>query len=97
MTLGSVVLDRGGGTRFSADFLHLATSGALINTTTLFGQDPVLNAGPQGELPTSVLGGQTQTIAGLRGSFNVGGTFWAAIEAARTFNGATENDPLDDA
>ena len=85
MTLGSVVLDRGGGTRFSADFLHLATSGALINTTTLFGQDPVLNAGPQGELPTSVLGGQTQTIAGLRGSFNVGGTFWAAIEAAQAW------------
>ncbi|MBV8668308.1 MAG: hypothetical protein JOZ28_03770 [Candidatus Eremiobacteraeota bacterium] len=85
MTLGSVVLDRGGGTRFSADFLHLATSGDLINTTTLFGQDAVLNAGPQGELPTSMLGGQTQTIAGLRGSFNVGGTFWALVEAGQAW------------
>jgi hypothetical protein len=89
LTLGSVVLDRGGGTRFSADFLHLATSGALLNTTTLFGQDPVLNAGPQGELPTSVVGGQSQTIAGLRGSFSVGNNFGALIEVSRAWYDAT--------
>ncbi len=89
MTLGSIVLDRGGGTRFSADLLHLATSGDLISTTTLYGQNALLNSGPQGELPTSTLGGQSQTIAGLRGSWNIGGPFSALVEVGQAWYDAT--------
>jgi hypothetical protein len=84
ITLGSIVLDRGG-TRFSADLLHLATRGAVISTTTLFGQSATLNPGPQGELPSSFLGGQTETIAGLRAAFHVANTFDGLVEVGRAW------------
>ncbi|HEV2037048.1 MAG TPA: hypothetical protein VGQ96_00455 [Candidatus Eremiobacteraceae bacterium] len=85
LTLGSLVLERGAGTRFSADLLHLATSGNSIGTTTLFGQSARLNPGPQGELPTSNLGSQSQTIAGLRGAFHVANTFDGVVEVGRAW------------
>ncbi|MDQ6768192.1 MAG: hypothetical protein M3Z41_10325 [Candidatus Eremiobacteraeota bacterium] len=90
LNLGSLVLDRGSGTRFSADFLHLATSGDMISTSTLFGQSARLNLGPQGELPTSNLGGQTQTIAGLRAEFHVANTFDGLVEVGRAWYNAND-------
>jgi len=83
--LGSIVLDRGGGTRFSGELLHVATSGNILNTTVLFGANAQLNPGPQGELPTSLLGGQSQTIAGLRAAFHWAGPFDALAEVGRAW------------
>ncbi|MGB8205938.1 MAG: hypothetical protein WCE83_14820 [Candidatus Baltobacteraceae bacterium] len=71
MTLGSFVLDHGEGTRYSAEFLHLGTSGAPFTTTVPFGANPQYLSTPQGTLPTSVLSGQQETIAGLRAAFHV--------------------------
>ena len=85
ITLGSIVLDRGGGTRFSGDLLHLTTGGNLLNTTVLFGVNAQLNPGPQGELPTSLLGGQSQTIAGLRAAFHWAGPFDGLAELGRAW------------
>jgi hypothetical protein len=71
LTLGSFVIDHGEGTRFSAEVAHVSTGGAPIETTVLYGDDPQLISTPVGELPVSELGGQQQTIAGLRGAFHV--------------------------
>lgn len=85
ISLGSAVVDRGEGTRFSGELLHLVTGGAVLGTTTLFGLDPELSPGPQGPLPTSELGGQIQTIAGLRGSFAVAHALHATVEVGRAW------------
>jgi hypothetical protein len=85
LTLGSAVIDHGEGTRFSADLLHLSTGGNLLNTTTMFGAIAVTVPGPQGPLPSSVLGGQQQTIAGLRGAFHAGRDVDATIEVGRAW------------
>ncbi len=90
ISLGSIVLDRGKGTRFSADVLHVATSGDAIATTTLFGEDPKLHSGPQGELPTSTLGGQEQTIAGLRGAFHWTASYDGVVEVGRAWYDAQQ-------
>lgn len=71
MTMGSLVFDRGEGTRFSAQLLHVATSGAPFGTTIPTGLDPRFTPTPQGILPTSTLSGQRQTIAGVRGAFHL--------------------------
>jgi hypothetical protein len=71
LTLGSFVIDHGEGTRFSAELVHVSTGGAPVETTILYGADPKLISTPVGELPVSELGGQQQTIAGLRGAFHV--------------------------
>ena len=71
VTIGSLVFDRGEGTRFSAEYLHLATSGVTFTTTVPFGANPQYLTTPQGVLPTSQLSGQEQTLAGLRGAFHI--------------------------
>jgi len=71
MEMASFVIDHGEGTRYSADVLHVTTGGALIPTTVLYGAGSRLFLTPQGELPTSTIGGQQQTIFGLRGAFHV--------------------------
>ncbi|GAC1591118.1 MAG: hypothetical protein NVS3B28_18650 [Candidatus Velthaea sp.] len=71
MTMGSLAMDRGGGTRFSAQLLHVTTSGLAFGTTVPFGLDPQFMPTPQGILPVSTLNGQRQTIAGLRSAFHV--------------------------
>jgi hypothetical protein len=70
LSMGSLVFDRGEGTRFSAQIVHAATSGNAFVTTVPFGADPAFTMSPQGILPTSVLSGQEQTIAGVRGAFH---------------------------
>ena len=71
MTLGSLVFDRGEGTRFSAELVHATTSGIAFATTIPTGLDPVFTPTAQGVLPTSNLSGQRQTVAGLRGGFHL--------------------------
>jgi len=85
LSMASVVFDRGEGTRFSAQLLHVASGGAILSSTTLFGQAAMLNPGPQGPLPTSQLGGQRETIAGLRGAFHATKAIDAVIEIGRSW------------
>jgi len=85
LTLGSVVFDHGEGTRWSADFLHLSTGGDFLNTTMMFGANAVAVPTSQGPLPTSVLGGQQQTIAGLRGAFHATRWLDATAEVGRSW------------
>ena len=55
----------------------MSTGGGLFNTTTMFGANAMTVPGPQGPLPVSVLGGQQQTIAGVRGAFHA----WRGVDA----------------
>ena len=71
LTLGSLVFDRGEGTRFSAELVHVVTSGLPFVTTVPFGADPAYLTTPEGVLPTSTLDGQRQTVAGIRGAFHI--------------------------
>jgi hypothetical protein len=70
LTMGSLVIDHGEGTRYSLQALHVATGGAPVATTILFGQGALL-ATPQGMLPSTTIGGQRQTILSARGAFHV--------------------------
>jgi hypothetical protein len=69
--MGSIVFDRGEGTRFSAQIERVTTSGLSFETTIPSGSDPQYFSTPQGILPVSFLNGQRQTIAGLRAAFHV--------------------------
>lgn len=62
----SFVLDRGDAGRYSAQVVHVRTSGDAIGTTTLYGVGATIAPGPQGMLPTSTLADQRQTIVGVR-------------------------------
>ncbi len=79
LTLGSVVVDHGEGTRLSFDAEHVTTGGALVPTTILFAQGVLIDT-PQGNLPSGEIGGQQQTIYGIRGAFHVGKLFDGLIE-----------------
>jgi len=79
LTMGSLVFDRGEGTRFSAQIADVTTGGALVPTTVLFAQGTLIDT-PQGMLPSGAIGGQRQTIAGLRAAFHVFGLFDGLIE-----------------
>jgi hypothetical protein len=70
-TMGSLVLDRGEGTRFSAQLLHVTTAGTPFFTTIPSGANPAYLDTPEGVLPSSTLSGQRETIAGLRGAFHI--------------------------
>ena len=70
LAMGSYVLDRGDGGRFSAQVANITTSGAPILTTTYFGADQTLYPTAQGRLFSSTLADQVQTIAGVRALFH---------------------------
>ncbi len=90
LVLGSLVLDHGEGTRWSADLLHLSTGGATLSTTTMYGIGAVAVPGPQGPLPQSQLGGQQQTIAGVRGAFHPARGLDATIAIGRAWYDAQQ-------
>jgi hypothetical protein len=71
LTMGSIVMDHGEGTRFSAQIVHADTAGAPFTSTAAFGSDQDYTLYPQGNVVTTQLSGQQQTIAGLRGAFHV--------------------------
>jgi hypothetical protein len=79
LTQGSVVIDHGEGTRYSLDVSHVTTGGALVPTTILFATGtPILST--QGLLPFGTIGGQRETIYGLRGAFHLFGLADAVVE-----------------
>ncbi len=67
----SLVFDRGEGTQFAAQVVHVSTSGLPFLTTVPFGLDPAYLTTPQGILPTSTLDGQRETIAGLHAAVHL--------------------------
>lgn len=71
ITMGSLFIDHGEGTVYSAQYLHAKTSGTPFTTTVPFGTDPMFLMTPQGTLPTSILSGQRQTTAGVHAAFHV--------------------------
>ncbi len=77
--MASLVFDRGEGTRFSAQLAHVVTGGALVPTTILFAQGTQIDT-PQGLLPSGFIGGQRQSIAGVRAAFHAFGLADATVE-----------------
>jgi hypothetical protein len=63
-------LDTGNGGSLSFALVHVGTSGASLTVPALFGADPQLHPGAQGNLATSTLADQWQTIAGVEGTFH---------------------------
>lgn len=70
MNMASLVVDHGEGTRYAAQYLHVATGGDLVSTTILYGGDQRIETSPQGPLPASTIGGQRQRIFGLSAAFH---------------------------
>jgi hypothetical protein len=89
LNLGSILIDHGDSARFSADFLQLYTGGTIA-TTTLFGDSAFILASPQGKLPSSTLGGQRQTIVGVRGVFSLLPQTTATAEYGRAWYAASD-------
>jgi hypothetical protein len=85
----NAALDEGDTGRFSFDVVHVATSGNALTVPTLFGSGPQLHPGAQGDLATSTLAGQTQTIAGARAFFHPAKGYDATVELARSWYDAT--------
>jgi len=88
--IGSLVLDHGEGTRYSMQLLHAFSGGDPISTTTMYGSGAQTNPGPQGPLPTSMLGGQMETIAGLHAAFHLTPAIDVAGEFGRTWYDAND-------
>lgn len=79
LTQGSLVVDHGEGTRYSVDVSHVSTGGALVPTTIMFASGtPVLTS--QGLLPFGTIGGQRETIYGLRAAFHLFGLADGLVE-----------------
>jgi hypothetical protein len=79
LTQGSLVIDHGEGTRYSLDVSHVTTGGVPVATTILFAQGtPVITS--QGLLPLGTIGGQRETIYGLRGAFHIFGHADGVVE-----------------
>lgn len=90
----SLVLDRGDAGRFSAQVAHVQTSGDPISTTTLFGDRPFVADTAQGELPSSNLADQRQTIAGVRAFVHPHAGYDALAELGRAwYDAALVNRP----
>jgi hypothetical protein len=79
LTMGSLVFDHGEGTRLSVQLANIATGGTLVPTTVLYAQGSLIDT-PQGMLPSGSIGGQQQSILGLRGAFHVFHLFDGLIE-----------------
>ncbi|MBV9439735.1 MAG: hypothetical protein JOZ24_07065 [Candidatus Eremiobacteraeota bacterium] len=76
----ALVVDRGGGLRLAGQIATIATGGAPVGTTVLFGADPSLLSTAQGALPSSTIGGQRERIYGAS----------AALRAARNLDALLE-------
>ncbi|GAC1309418.1 MAG: hypothetical protein NVSMB21_15950 [Vulcanimicrobiaceae bacterium] len=82
---GAIVYDRAEAGRYSANVVHVTTHGDAIGTPTLFGADPILHPGPQGDLASSTLGEQRQTIVGARAFFHPRRGYDALAEIGRSW------------
>jgi hypothetical protein len=70
LTLGSLVIDHGEGTRYSADVEHVVVSGNPVPTTVAFAKGTIVDTS-QGPLPFGTIDGQHETIYGLRAAFHL--------------------------
>jgi hypothetical protein len=87
LSLASLVDDHGEGTRYSIDVAHVTTGGAPFPTTILFAQGtPFVTS--QGALPFGTVGGQRETIFGLRAAFHAFGLADAVFEYGRSLYSA---------
>ena len=89
MTGGSIAYERGNSGRFSADLVHVITSGNDVSVPALFGANPTIVRGAQGPLALSTLGGQAQTIVGGRAFFQPGAGYDATVELGRAWYNAS--------
>ncbi|HEY6236839.1 MAG TPA: hypothetical protein VIW69_17190 [Candidatus Elarobacter sp.] len=83
--MASLVIDHGEGTKYTAQYLHLATGGNLVSTTVLYGGNSRLEPSPQGPLPISAIGGQRQRIFGVSAAFHAS----KALDAIAEFGHST--------
>ena len=86
--IASLVFDHGEGTRYSFSYLHVWTGGTPIFTTTYYGADPHATPGPQGNLQSSTLGGQSETIAGARAAVHLSPATDGVVEIGQTWYNA---------
>ena len=84
LRIASLSVDHGEGTRYSAQILRVTTGGDLVATTVLFGAGGGLIPSPQGPLPSTLIGGQRQTIGGARAAFHATHSTDAVIEYGRS-------------
>jgi hypothetical protein len=88
VTSASLQIDRGGGNQFGLQVVHANLAGDSILGGVLFGANPQLSTGPQGNLPTSTLASQRQTIVGLRQALHHGRDY-GVVEIGRSWYDAT--------
>lgn len=65
-TIVSIVFDRKDAVRLSAEMAHITTGGAPDITPIYFGSSQSITPTAQGQIPTSTIGGQRSTVAGVR-------------------------------
>jgi hypothetical protein len=65
MSSVSLINNRGDGNLFGMQYLHANESGIPILAGVLFGESPMLDPNAQGNLPTSILRSQQQTLVGV--------------------------------
>lgn len=70
-TIGSIVFARSPTSRFSADIVHLVEAGAPIGTPALYGADATITPSSQGNVVSSTLRSQRQTLVGFRSAFRL--------------------------
>ena len=80
MLMGSLTIDHGEGTKYAAQYVHVATGGDLVGTTVLYGGNGGIELGPQGALPMSTIGEQRQRIFGASAAFHATKTLDAVAE-----------------
>ncbi|MGA2393620.1 MAG: hypothetical protein ABSH03_09755 [Candidatus Lustribacter sp.] len=85
LTMASLVIDHGGGTRWSAQFAHLNSGGEPLSSSVLYGTDPLVPQTEQGVLAESTVAGQRQTIVGLRGAFHLAPGIDGLVEIGRSW------------
>jgi hypothetical protein len=77
-------LDRGDVGKFSLDYTHVDTWGNALAVPTLYGFNPTLHPGAQGDLATSTLADQHETIFGGRAFFHPIPGYDTTIELAQS-------------
>src|SRR6185312_17436123 len=85
LTMGSVVVDHGEGTRWSAQAARIRSGGNPLASATLYGSNPQVPLTNQGLLAFSTLGGQRQTTAGIRGAFHASPLVDGLVEVGRSW------------
>jgi hypothetical protein len=88
------VLDRGAFGRYSLDYINVRTSGDVLVVPSIFGTDAMLHPGPQGNLATSNVAGQHQSMLGMRAALHPLAKTDLTVEAGRAwYNAALVGEP----